>query len=90
MVARGERADYFRRIPLVVQHREPVLEEEVVVGPPAVAVEYLGPPGVAVGAGREETERAVAFDVEVIPVNGDVCINLGSTAHSRRSHHEHA
>lgn len=74
MVARGERANYFCRIPLVVEHREPVIEEEVVVGPPTVAVEHLGPRGVAVAARREETECAVAFDVEVIPVARNVCI----------------
>lgn len=56
-------------IPLIVQHREAVLEQQVVVRSSAVAVEHLGALGVVVLARRKKSEEAVAFDVEIIPAD---------------------
>lgn len=66
-LVRRQRALHLDGGPLVVQHREAVLQQQVVVRPPPVAVEHLGAPRVLVCAGREKPESAVALRVEIIP-----------------------
>lgn len=51
---------------MVVLNGEPVLQKEVAVVPPAIAVEHFLSLSVAVTSSRKQAEAAVIVDVEVI------------------------